>query len=137
MRKLAMLVVASILACGGEDSPVEPANEPEAPETELSITGSVRSAADDSPIAGAAVTLEHIICLFEPCSPYTVAVATTDAEGAYSIRTTVGLWAPDNPICPGSYKISTEPEGYWGEDRNIFNCLDNHVFQFTLAPRQE
>jgi hypothetical protein len=130
-----MLMLVPLLACGGDDSPVEPPNEPVVHETELSITGTVRSAADGSPIVGAPVRLSHIICVFEPCSPYTVAVATTDAEGAYSIRTSVGLYAPDNWICPGQYKISTEPAGYYPGHRDIFNCLIDHVFHFALTPR--
>ena len=90
---LALLTIVPLLLGCGEDGPLAPRYE-----TVVRIEGTVRSAADSTPINGAIVTLKRNVseCWGWVCepgpprTPYPSDTDATDASGAYSLQITVG-----------------------------------------------
>ena len=93
MRKLALLTIVPLLLGCGEDGPLAPRYE-----TVVRVEGTVRSAADSTPIIGAIVILKRRVlpcfgwvCEPEPPrTPYPSDTNATDANGAYSLQITIG-----------------------------------------------
>ena len=138
MRKLAVLTIVPLLLGCGDDDPLAPKARYE---TVVRIEGTVRSAADSTPIYSATVFLNHFVspCWDWVCEPARTRTPTpndgdlTDANGAYSLQVTV---KHETAECMWGYTLSAS--GY-GHERSVaqadLQCVEIlQTYDFWLNP---
>ena len=139
MRKLAMLTIVPILLGCGEDGPLAPRYE-----TVLRIEGTVRSAADSTPINGALVTVKRNVsdcwdwvCEPDPPrTPYPTDTDATDENGAYSLQITVGHETVECSMTGYSLRALAYGHRTGPPEGGVLKCVETlQTYDFWLCPR--